>query len=364
MLKTLLLTHEYYPFPGGVARYCYNLFRHFDTNKYLVVSDHPVVVSQNNIIHLQLKNKFIRPSWFFSFFKLGQIIKREGIEQIFTPNILPLGSMAYLFFKIFKIPYVISLHGLDINNALNSKPKLTLVILKSAKHIICNTKYTALRLQSLDLPKNKISIIYPSLSAWAKSEPSVADLRAKYNIQADDKVLLTVARLNYRKGHDLVIKALAHLNKFKIKYLVVGSGNELANLKQLVKQEKIEDRVIFCGTVSDQALPSFYQLADIFIMPHREIGNDVEGFGMVFLEAASQALPIIAGNSGGVTEIFTDNLNILLIKNDDEEELGSILTKVLNNDKLLLDLGQQALQVALNFPSASKQSQSLAKILS
>ena len=136
MKKTLLLTHEYYPYKGGVARYCYNLFKFLDQQEYWVVTDHAAVFAQNNIIKLKLTNKFIRPVWLFSFFKLNKIIQQHQIKKIFTPNILPLGTMAYLINLLFKIPYIISLHGLDINLALKNKPELTNKILKNAEKII------------------------------------------------------------------------------------------------------------------------------------------------------------------------------------------------------------------------------------
>jgi phosphatidylinositol alpha-1,6-mannosyltransferase len=111
-------------------------------------------------------------------------------------------------------------------------------------------------------------------------------------------------------------------------------------------------------------LASFYKLADIFVMPHRQLASDVEGLGIVFLEAASFSLPIIAGFSGGVSEIFTDQRNIIFIKNDSVAELELALTSLLNNDKLALNLGQEANLLVKNFPSASEQSQELTKILS
>lgn len=362
MLKTLLITHEYYPFAGGVARYCYNLFKFFPQDKYLVICDHPQVVSQGNVIHLKLKDRFIYPSWLWAFFRIRKIVKQQKIEQILTPNILPLGSMAYLFFKVFKIPYVISLHGLDINLALARKPKLAKMILSHAKQIICNSQYTASRLNNLSLD-DKVTVIYPSLTALPDID-KVEALKAKFHIQPGDRVLLTIARLNYRKGHDLVIKAIKDLKQWPIKYLIVGSGDQLDKLKSLVQALGLSEQVIFCGSMDDDYLASFYKLADIFVMPHRQIAGDVEGLGMVYLEAASFSLPIIAGDSGGIKEIFKDQLNIFLIPNDDLSRLKEVLTKLLNDDKLRLSFGQAAHELWRTLPTAASQSEKLAKILS
>ena len=364
MLKTLLLTHEYYPFGGGVGRYCHNLFKYFPPDKYLVICDHPEVKDRDNVRHLVLKNKVIRPSWLFSFFKLRKIIKEQKIEQIFTANILPLGTIAYLFFRLYKIPYVISLHGLDINNALKHKPYLTKKILQNAKKVITNSQYTLNLFKVLPLDFSKVEIIYPSVEILPASQKEILqDLKKQYNLASGDKIILTVARLNYRKGIDLVIKALAKLNQTNVKYLIVGSGEEKMNLENLIEQQGLSKQVVFCGRVTDQTLADLYQLADIFVMPNRDLGNDIEGFGAVFLEAASFGLPIIAGKNGGVMEILTDKVNALLVDSDDSQALFGALSKLLSDDKLAKALATAALSRSRDFVSYRVQSDKLAKIL-
>ncbi len=77
MKKVLVLTHEYYPYRGGVARYCYNLFRYFDKKDYLVISDHKDVETRENIRHWPLKTPWLWPSWLLTFFKLRRLIKQD-----------------------------------------------------------------------------------------------------------------------------------------------------------------------------------------------------------------------------------------------------------------------------------------------
>ncbi|MFA5126530.1 MAG: glycosyltransferase family 4 protein [Patescibacteria group bacterium] len=364
MRKTLLLTHEYYPFAGGVARYCYNLFKYFPTTDYLVVCDHPQVVSRANIIHLQLKDNLIWPSWLLAFFRLRKIIRQNKIEQIFTPNILPLGTIAYMFYKLYKIPYIVSLHGLDINLALKHKPKLAKSILAAADKIIVNTKYTASLIQGLNLSPEKIIVIYPSVAVLPKPDVQLqSQLKEKYHIKSSDRILLTVGRLVYRKGHDLVIRALADLKRTDVKYLIVGQGYGLASLKQLVAQKKLDQQIIFCSEISDQALAAVYGLADIFVLPNRYRAADVEGFGMVFLEAAQYGLPIIAGKSGGVLEILTDKQSALLVDSDSLAQLKLALTTILGNAELAKKLGEQARLRSRDFLSDVEQSKKLKDIL-
>lgn len=365
MKKTLLLTHEYYPFAGGVARYCYHLFKYYDPQDYIVITDHPSVQTKDNIIHLRLRYKFIKPSWLIAGFSILRLIKKYKIEKIVTPNILPLGVIAYFINKLIKIPYIISLHGLDIRLALKNKPKLTKKILKAAAKIIVNSQDTKNVIENLNLAEDQIVIIYPTTDLKHEyDEYRLNEFKEKFNIQQNDYVLLTVGRLNLRKGQDLVIKALNSLkNSFDIKYLIVGAGEFKQELESLIKGYNLENNVFIIDNVSDQDLIYYYKLADIFVLPNRYTDTDIEGFGMVFLEAASCHLPIIAGNSGGVVEIFTNQQNAILIANENIGQLTTAITTLLNNPDKLAKLAQQAFLRSKEFPRAVEQSLNFKKLL-
>jgi phosphatidyl-myo-inositol dimannoside synthase len=361
MKKTLLLTHEYYPFRGGIARYCYNLFKFFRPEDYLVVTDHPAVPTQGQVLNLKLTDWWGMPSWLLAFFRLKKIIKKYKIEQIFTPNILPLGSLAYCL----RVPYFISLHGLDINLALKNKPRLTKLILRHAQKIIVNSLSTKTALVSLNLPESKIHLFYPTLDfATSYNEVKLTQLQQDLKLKPQDKVLLTVGRLIKRKGQDLVIKAVADLqNEFQLKYLIVGQGEEIEHLQGLIKKEGLEEQVIICTDVSDDDLIYYYKLADIFVLPHRESTTDVEGFGLVFLEAIRAGLPIIAGDSGGLKELLTDQQSVLFVKHEDRGQLKDALRFLLNNPSEADKLKKQALSLAQKFFVAETQSRALKNIL-
>lgn len=360
MKKTLVLTHEYYPFKGGVARYVYNLFKNFDNKDYIVVSDHKEVKTIDNIVNMQLTNKFIKPSWLLSFFRIKKLIKKNNIEIIFTPNILPLGSMCYFL----GIPYVISLHGLDINLALKNKPTLTKKILNKAHKIIVNTTNTADIIEPLGIDKEKIEVIYPTIEFNAGINPDkLQKLKQSLDIDDNCKVLLTVGRLNKRKGQDMVIDAVNELKKdFKLKYLIVGCGDFKKDLFKKINDYNLEDRIFVLCDVDDYNLPYYYQIADIFVLPHREDKIDIEGFGIVFLEAASSKLPIIAGQSGGIREILSNKENALLV--DNYEQLLDSLRYLLNNPAEADKLAQQAFLRSLEFNKPEDQSELLKQILS
>lgn len=355
MKKTLLLTHEYFPYPGGVATYCHSLFQHLPAERYVVATDCSVVKAAANIYNIQFLSKKIWPHWLLGFFRILFLVRREKIQVLLTPNILPLGSIALLI-KIFTgKPYIISLHGLDINLALQSKAWWTKIILKQAKQVICNTHYNA-KLVEPFVPQDHISVIYPSSSLIGQtcSAEHVRALREKYSL-AGKKVILTVGRLVARKGHALVLEALRDLDRSDWRYLIAGEGPEASNLQNLIKQYHLEEKAILLGAVSNEELPCFYQAADIFILPHQLLGqshHDVEGFGIVFLEAASFSLPIIAGQSGGVNEIFDNQEDVVYVNNT--ADVKQALEDFLNDPVKVKKYGANAFKINQKFASEAQ----------
>lgn len=361
MKTTLLLTHEYYPFTGGVARYCYNLFKFYDLDKYFVISDHPEVFTKYNIYHKKLLSRFIWPTWLYSFLAIKMFINKNKIEQIFTPNILPLGTMCYFL----GLPYIISLHGLDINLALKNKPGLTKKILNNAKYIIVNSKYTAGQLDKINIAKSKIKLIYPPVAhSDDYDHAKLADLKQLYKVTKDDRVLLTVGRLTHRKGHDLVIRAVNDLkNKFRLKYFIVGRGSLKKYLEEKIDKYNLADQIFILDKVSDDELIYYYKMTDLFVLPNRQSDTDVEGFGMVFLEAAGYELPIIAGRGGGVTEILTEDQEALFVISDNLDQLIAKISQILSDKIFSAKLAKAAKRRFYEFANPQEASDQLKEIL-
>ncbi len=103
----------------------------------------------------------------------------------------------------------------------------------------------------------------------------------------------------------------------------------------------MQDKIKIISNVSDEKLPIFYQLADIFIMPARNIAGDVEGFGIVYLEAGLHAKPVIAGDSGGVRDAVEDNLSGLLVNPSDAGAIARAIVGLAQNERLCRELGEK-----------------------
>jgi phosphatidylinositol alpha-1,6-mannosyltransferase len=160
-------------------------------------------------------------------------------------------------------------------------------------------------------------------------------------------VLLSVGRLQSRKGHDLVIRSMARLRSVRpdIRYLIVGDGDERPRLERLVREEGLGDAVRFAGKVPDEQLPDYYSAADVFVHPNRiDDDGDVEGFGMVFLEAAAAGLPVVGGNSGGVPEAVDHLRTGLLVGGRDVDEFVAAVLRLCDAPVLRTEMGQAGRQ--------------------
>src|SRR5207245_756550 len=155
-------------------------------------------------------------------------------------------------------------------------------------------------------PPANIEIVHPGcdVDLFRPREVPV-DIRQKLlGSRWRDQIILSVGNLVRRKGHDTVLRALPPLIKRipNVTYLIAGDGPYRYELETLAMDLGVRERVLFLGRPTDEELPSIYSLCDVFAMPSREQTElcDVEGFGIVFLEASACRKPVIGGRSGGI----------------------------------------------------------------
>jgi phosphatidylinositol alpha-1,6-mannosyltransferase len=152
---------------------------------------------------------------------------------------------------------------------------------------------------------------------------------------AERPVVVCVSRLMPRKGQDVLVRALPEIRRRAgdVGLLLVGGGPSRARIEGLVKEYGLAGHVAITGSVPFESLPSYYRAGDVFAMPCRErlAGLDVEGLGMVFLEAAACGLPVVAGTSGGSVDALIDGESGLLV---DGRNVGDVAQAVAD---MLLD---------------------------
>ncbi len=322
MKKSLFITIDFPPQIGGVAVYIYNLCKNFPKDKIIVLANnYPASENFDNKQNFKIIRKNFYPKWWKLIFFIYKIIKKDKIKLIHNSHVIPLGYITFLLKKFLQIDYIIYLHGLDFKLAYSSSFKrfLLRLILKNAFLIVVNSIHVKnLVLNGFPFLEKKIKVIYPCPQEDLLNINLDKDLINQYK-KTDEKILLTVARLVKRKGIQRVLKVLPKLNTyFNVKYIIIGDGEYKNFLEDLVKELNLDKNVEFISGLEKQKLVNYYFLCDVFVMPNIEMHNDVEGFGIVFLEAGLFKKPVIGGNNGGVKEAIVDNYTGFLIDSDDE----------------------------------------------
>jgi phosphatidylinositol alpha-1,6-mannosyltransferase len=177
-----------------------------------------------------------------------------------------------------------------------------------------------------------------------------AELVRRFGL-AGKRVLLTIGRLVERKGVDLVIEALPRLLAAHpdLVYLVAGSGPHETALRRRARELGLEGRVVFAGAVPDEELPRLYNLVEVFVMVSRFIRRKatIEGFCLVYLEAGASGLPVVAGNSGGVTDVVRDRENGLLVDPESPDRIADAIRFLLEHPEEARRMGERGRALAL-----------------
>lgn len=212
---------------------------------------------------------------------------------------------------------------------------------RRASAILANSRNTASILMARGIPAGRIHVVYPGIDP-GRFHPAIDGSRVRRRfVREGELLLLTVGRLQRRKGHDLVIQALARARRElpPLRYVIAGEGAERERLGRLSAEAGVADLVVFAGEVPAEDLPETYAACDIFVHPNRVEGRDIEGFGIVFLEAQASGKPVIGGKSGGVPEAVADGETGILVEGDDPVELAAAILRLAKSEELRKRLG-------------------------
>jgi len=276
------------------------------------------------------------------------ILLKERVDVLHAGDLFPQGLISLALKRALGIPYLMYCHGeIAQTNCYRYKPVVRDWIYKQADAVVANSEFTRQDLLRVGVRSERIFKITPGVDCERFSpRPPDRNLIEKFRLE-DKQVLLTVARLCPRKGHDVVMQAVARLSRDfpKLRYLVVGKGPEEKNLRRLAAELGIADIVTFVGYVAEEQLASWYNVCDIFVMPNRADGKDgdIEGFGMVFLEANSAGKPVIGGRSGGAAEAVADESTGFLVDPESVEDTVTKLRLLLLSPSLRAEMGERGL---------------------
>ena len=220
------------------------------------------------------------------------------------------------------------IHGKEINHNINSSiNKRIIKSLKKSDFVIANSNFTKELGMKIGIESSKINVIFPGIEKPKNINEEYINEAKNIYLNSFPKII-TVARLDKRKGHDKILMLIKNLKvKFpQIKYVCVGFGDEEKNLKKLANELSINKDVVFLKDVSKNLKLALIKKADLFLMPSRIEKKSVEGFGISFMEAASYGVGSIGGKDGGSSDAIIHNKTGLIC---DGSDLNSIYKSVI-----------------------------------
>lgn len=351
----LVITELFAPTKGGTAVWFDEVYRKLGGKDiHILAAEVPgsreVDTVHPNSIHRVRFNRYawLRPESLLIYLKLllvglGVVI-RNRIGAVHAGRVLPEGLVGWLIARVAGKPLVIYAHGEEITTWREAgKFRAMRFAYRHADRIIANSDFTHDELLKLGVSAGRISLISPGVDIDRfKPNLPASHLRASLGLGAGQKLILSVGRLSRRKGFDQVIQALPKLlgKGQDVSYAVVGIGEDHDYLLGLAQAHGVADRVHLLGHVSPADLPLWYNACDLFAMPNRVVDGDTEGFGMVFLEAAACAKPVIAGDAGGTGAAVVEGVTGYRVNGEDVTQLVVTLEKLLADNALSRRLGQ------------------------
>ncbi len=362
-MKLLLMTYDFPPQVGGMMNYYYNIIQHYNkinSNRSMSVLTLQSEKSYTDsaypfeVIRLYKTNKYFHTTLniLLAQSRVMRIVAKNKPDALLIGNLRPFGYFARRIYRRFGIPYFLFFHGMDIMKMERKARKFSLFrnfyrrIIHSAAGCFTNSEYTkSILMQYFSVKAENIIVLHPGVVP--EDFPPAGE--------PENPVLITIGRLAPRKGFDIVLQALpAVLKKFPtLTYKIIG-GDERpeykAYLKELIARYNLHNHVEWIGQCGFTKRLQLLQDSTILVMVSKmlEGGVDVEGFGIVYLEANSCSKPVIAADTGGVSDAVENGVNGLLIPSDDIAATAAAIITMLENNELRKRLGQQARQRVLD----------------
>lgn len=338
----ILITHDYPPLNGGVARYLADLVQASQGKiRVILPTEHGDPGEKIE------RRRFFRkgPIGWWPLVDMMRSLKKDTNTQLFISHVLPIGTAAWVASFFGGPRYTILFHGLDLHLSQRSVVKrfLTRQIVQRAQHICVNSAFVARECKEL-FPWVMPVVLTPGYVQ--KTLPTRDEARAALKLKSDDLILLNVTRLIPRKGLDKLIEALPSFAE-NVRAVSIGDGADRTRLEGLATANGA--RITFLGAVDHATKDLWYAAADIFVFPVRKDGDDLEGYGIVCLEAAAAGLPVITGMNGGAPETVIPDQTGLVVQVENPDELRAAIQRLVDDPALRLRMGERGRDRVLKY---------------
>ena len=360
--SVLYLTDDFKPDLGGAAEHVHQVTRHLaaqgvDASVMVFVNpDKPRNASFDETcgyrIH-RLRSAIGSGGWWkrpWTRAGLWRHIVRAARESradclIMSEHHVPLKQLhIWMAAALLRLPVVMVAHGESITLSCSPEtPWCTRMAsrwsLRSAARVICVSRSTAAIVAAQGVRPDRIAVTYNGIDLAETDAyidaPAASSERVRAAFPRNAPTIFSVARMDMRKGADKVIEAMPRILDAVpgARFVLGGSGRDSQQIKELARRSPAARSITFLGRLSDDEVRECYTRCDVFVMVSRagEKYGEVEGFGLVYLEAAAFGKPAVAGSLGGAPEAVSDGETGLVVNPLDSDQVADAVIRLLTN---------------------------------
>ena len=277
--------------------------------------------------------------------RMRRLISDNDIETVWFGAAAPLALLAPRARSAGARRVVASTHGHEVGWSMLPLARNALRRIGDDTDVVTYvSRYTRGRFASAFGPHAALEYVPPGVDTdrFAPDPAARAEMRSRYGL-GDRPVVVCLSRLVPRKGQDMLIRALPAIRDRvdAAALVIVGSGPYQSTLHRLARETGVTEDVVFTGGVPGAELPAHHAMADVFAMPCRTrgAGLDVEGLGIVFLEASANRVPLVAGRSGGAPETVQDGVTGRVVDGLNVDEIATAISEILADPERAAEMG-------------------------
>ncbi|GAC78660.1 glycosyltransferase family 4 protein [Gordonia malaquae] len=349
MERTLLVTNDFPPRPGGIQSYLENLLRFLPPEDVIVYAPkwkgceaYDAAAPYRIVRH---RTTLMIPTPFVAR-KAARLVRDNNVHTVWFGAAAPLAVLGPHMRRAGAKRVVASTHGHEVGwSMLPGSRQILRYIGDNTDVVTYVSRYTRGRFASAFGRNAALEYVSCGVDVdrFAPDAGSRRELRERYGL-GDAPVVLCLSRLVPRKGQDVLIEAWPRVLESvpDARLVIVGGGPYGDRLRDLAVSVGVTDSVMFTGSVPAAELPKHHAMADVFAMPTRTRGRglDVEGLGIVFLEASASGVPVVAGDSGGAPETVREGETGTVVDGRDRHRVADAITDILTDPQLAESMGR------------------------
>ena len=343
--SVLVVCGEFPPRTGGIGTYAHEIARHLAADGWRVgvaaVQDCPE--AERRAFNAAASFKVETLPWKGASRAVGALVRSGEFDVIVAADVHGL-MWSWLPSRLARRPLVALGHGSEFVRGRGVSSLVKRLLYRTCTHVVFNSRFTMAQAQARGFRARASSIIHPAGGDAVAIQPgAAARLREKFNLSGK-RVLLTVGTVSRRKGQTAVIEAMPEVLRQvpEACYLVVGREADSGEAARLVARLGLGEGVILAGALGDAERAAAYDLAEFSILPSRNLPDEVEGFGIVVLEAGACGRTTIGTAETGVAEAIQDGVTGLLVPPDSPSAMAAAIVRLLQDQPLLTRLSGAA----------------------